>query len=93
MRNAFNRLIVLVVSLVSFGFGIVVLLLLAGWITPLAVSTNGTVLYSVWNFFAQMRHTNALFDILVGGICAVVGLLVFITEVFPAKRALRQQTM
>ena len=92
MRDSFNRLIVLVASFVSFGFGIIVLLLLAGWITPIEVSTTGTVLYYVWNFFAQMRHTNPLFDILVGGICAFVGLVVFITELFPARRPPIRQT-
>ena len=86
MRDTFNRILMLIVSFVSFGFGIIVLLLLAGWITPGDVSQNGTILYDVWNFFAQMRHPNPLFDILVGAICAFVGLVIFIMEVFPARR-------
>lgn len=93
MRNAFNRLIVLVASFVSFGFGIIVLLLLAGWLTPGEVSTYGTILFSIWNFFAQMRHTNTLFDILVGAICAFVGLVVFIAELFPARTQPMRQPM
>lgn len=93
MRNTFNRMIVLVASFVSFGFGIVVLLLLAGWITPLEVSPNGTVLYYIWNFFAQNRSANPLFDILVGAICAFVGLVVFLMELSPARRSLRQPTL
>ena len=90
MRDAFNRLVVLVVSFVSFGFGIIVLLLLAGWITPGEVGTPGTILYNIWNFFAQMRHPNPLFDILVGAICAAVGLVVFITELFPGRTVRNQ---
>lgn len=93
MRNAFNRLMVLVVSFVSLGFGIIVLLLLAGWITPGEVSTHGTILFSVWNFFAQMRHANPLFDILVGAICALVGLVVFIMELSPARSQPMRQPM
>jgi hypothetical protein len=93
MRNAFNRILMLVVSFVSFGFGIIVLLLLAGWITPGEVGIHGTILYGIWNFFAQMRHSNPLFDILVGAICAGVGLVVFLMELFPARTPPRQQVM
>jgi hypothetical protein len=91
MRNVFNRFVVLVVSFASFGFGIIVLLLLAGWITPGEVGTPGTVLYDIWNFFAQMRHPNPLFDILVGAICAFAGLVIFITELFPGRTIRNRQ--
>ncbi|MGH2494725.1 MAG: hypothetical protein ACRDIV_08460 [Ktedonobacteraceae bacterium] len=91
MRDTFNRILMLIVSFVSFGFGIIVLLLLAGWITPGEVGIPGTILYNVWNFFAQMRHPNPLFDILVGAICAFVGLIIFLMEAFPARRQQRHQ--
>lgn len=91
-RSAFNRIMMLIISLVSFGFGIVVLLLLAGWVTPRQLTPDGTTMFAQWNYFAQMRSHNPLLDILVGAICAAAGLLIFIMEVWPARRAQVQPT-
>lgn len=90
MRNVFNRLLLIVLSFVSFAFGIVVLLLYAGWITPGMVSPNGKIMYQQWNFFAQMRTQDPLLVILVGAICAGVGLLIFLLEIWPARRQVQQ---
>jgi glycerol uptake facilitator-like aquaporin len=88
-RNAFNRLFMLVISFVSFGFGIIVLLLLAGWIGPAQVSPNGTTFFNQWNYFAQVRTTHPLLDILVGGICAFAGLVILIWELLPLSASRR----
>lgn len=92
-RNAFNRFFMLVLSFVSFGFGIVVLLLLAGWIAPAQVSPNSTTFFNQWNYFAQMRSSHPLLDILVGGICAFAGLVIFIWELLPLPASRRGEAI
>ncbi len=91
-RNAFNRFIMLIISVVSFGFGIVVLLLLAGWITPRQVTPDGATMFAQWNYFAQMRSHNPMLDVLVGVIAALAGLLIFLLEIWPARRRQVQAT-
>jgi hypothetical protein len=92
-RNAFNHLFMLVLSFVSLGFGVIVLLLLAGWIGPAQVSPNGTIFFNQWNYFAQMRTGHPLFDILVGGISAFAGLVVFIWELLPLRASRREEAV
>lgn len=85
VRNSFNRLLVLVLSFVSFCVGIIVLLLLANWIRPGDVSL-GSTMFNQWSYFSLMRTSNPLVDILVGGICAFAGLVIFLWQILPRKR-------
>lgn len=85
MLQVFNRMIMLLLSLAALAFGVLVLLLLGGVLTPPQLSPGG-VLFAQWHFFTQLRGTDVNAAALVGVVLALVGLLVLILELLPGRR-------
>lgn len=83
--NTFNRIAMLLLSLAAFVFGVVVLLLVSGLVTPATVSPGGVFL-NQGRFFAHLNVADATTAALVGAIVAVVGLIVLILEILPGRR-------
>jgi hypothetical protein len=86
--NIFNRLAMLLLSLAALAFGVVVLLLLSGLISPTIVSPGGLFL-NQWRFFAHLNGAEANTAVLVCAIVAVVGLILLILELLPSRRQSR----
>ena len=83
--NVFNRIVMLLLSLAALAFGIIVLMLVGGIITPLQVSPSG-VLLNQWRFFTRLNTADANTAALVAAIIGVVGLIVLILELLPGPR-------
>ncbi len=83
--NVFNRIVMLLLSLAALAFGIIVLMLVGGIITPLQVSPSG-VLLNQWRFFTRLNTADANTAALVVAIIGVVGLIVLILELIPGPR-------
>jgi len=77
--NVFNRIIVILLSLVAIAFSIIVFLLVGGVVRPTQVSPGGLLL-GLWSFFAQLNPTNATIAVVVCALLVIVALIVFILE-------------
>jgi uncharacterized alkaline shock family protein YloU len=77
--NVFNRIIVILLSLVAIAFSIIVFLLVGGVVRPTQVSPGGLLL-GLWSFFAQLNPTNATIAVVVCALVVIVALIVFILE-------------
>ena len=77
--NVFNRILVILLSLVAIAFSIIVLLLVGGIVHPTQVSPGGFLL-SLWLLFAQMNQTNATIAAVVSSLIVIVALILLILE-------------
>jgi uncharacterized alkaline shock family protein YloU len=77
--NVFNRIIVILLSLVAIAFSIIVFLLVGGVVRPTQVSPGGLLL-GLWSFFAQLNPTNATIAVVVCALVVIVALILFILE-------------
>jgi hypothetical protein len=86
--NSFNRIAMLLLSIVALAFGSIALLLLGGLIQPAAVSPNGVFLHQ-WSFFTQLNRPDATTAAIVCAVLAFVGLVILILEILdliPGRR-------
>jgi uncharacterized alkaline shock family protein YloU len=83
--NIFNRIAMLLLSLAALVFGVVVLLLVSGLVSPASVSPGGVFL-NLWRFFAILNTKDATTAALVCAIVAVVGLIVLILELLSGRQ-------
>lgn len=83
--NTFNRIVMVLLSLVALVFGVIALLLVSGLITPANVSP-GSIFLNLWRFFAHLNAADATIAIWVCAIIAVVGLVVLILELLSGRR-------
>jgi len=83
--NTFNRIVMVLLSLVALVFGVIALLLVSGLITPASVSPS-SIFLNLWSFFAHLNSAEATTAIWVCAIIAVVGLVVLILELLPGRR-------
>jgi hypothetical protein len=83
--NTFNRIAMLLFSLVALVFGVVALLLVSGLITPSNVGQN-RVLLNALNSFAHLGSETATTVIIVSALIAIIGLIVFMLELSPGRR-------
>ena len=77
--NVFNRIIVILLSLVAIAFSIIVFLLVGGVVRPTQVSPGGLLL-GLWSFFAQLNPTNATIAVVVCALVVIVALILLILE-------------
>jgi uncharacterized alkaline shock family protein YloU len=86
--NVFNRIFMILLSLVAIAFSVIVFLLVGGVIQPAQVSP-GEFLLGPWRFFAQLNSTNATIAvvILVLVVIAALILLIFEFNIFRRKPA------
>jgi hypothetical protein len=85
MRNVFNRLLLLLLSLVALATGIVLILLEGGLVTAAQISPGG-FLQRQWDFLSHLNQADATTTTLVGVGLALVGLILLIVELVPGKR-------
>jgi len=95
--NVFNRIIVILLSLLAIAFSIIVLLLVGGVVRPDQVSPGGFLL-SLWGLFAQMNQTNATIAAVVCSVIVIVALILIILELItlrggPAHFVIRQDNV
>lgn len=83
--HAFNRILLVLLALITLAFGIISLLLLFGSIRPSAVSPGG-VLYAQWRFFTTLHGSDATTALIVSAVLIIVALLVLIAELLLWKR-------
>lgn len=83
--NIFNRIVMVLLSLVTLIFGVVALLLVNGLVTPANVSPGGVFL-NLWHFFAHLNSADATTATVVCAIVAVVGLVILILELLPGHK-------
>nr|BBH94978.1 hypothetical protein KTA_31770 [Thermogemmatispora argillosa] len=85
MRNIFNRLLILLLSLAALVVGVALILLEAGLVTAAQVSPGGFLLRQ-WEFLSHLNQADATTATLVGVGLALVGLILLIVELLPGKR-------
>ena len=95
--NVFNRIIVILLSLVAIAFSIMVFLLVSGVVRPAQVSPGGFLL-SFWSLFAQMNQANATTAAVVCALVVIVALILIILELITirgesAQFVIRQDSM
>jgi len=72
--NAINRMVIILLSLVTCAFGIISLLLLAGILQPIWVSP-ASALMSQWQWIARLQGADKITGWMVFGILTLAGLL------------------
>jgi uncharacterized alkaline shock family protein YloU len=95
--NVFNRIIVILLSLVAIAFSIIVFLLVGGVVRPTQVSPGGLLL-GLWSFFAQLNPTNATIAVVVCALVVIVALILLILELNiinrePAQFVVREDSL
>jgi uncharacterized alkaline shock family protein YloU len=90
--NVFNRIVMILVSLVIFAFGTMTFLLL----TRIVVPDNSFLrdilsLYAAWQAVALMNGLNANASIVIAFIVGLIGLVLLIVELIPFGRLFRRQ--
>jgi uncharacterized alkaline shock family protein YloU len=83
--NVFNRIFVILLSLVAIAFSIIVFLLVGGVVRPAQVSPGGFLL-GLWNLFAQLNQANATIAAVVFVIVLIVALILLILELIIWQR-------
>ena len=95
--NVFNRIFMILLSLVAIAFSIIVFLLIGGVIRPAQVSPWG-FLFNLWSFFAQLNATNATIAVVAFAIVVIIALLLLILELSiigrePAQFVIRNDSL
>jgi uncharacterized alkaline shock family protein YloU len=83
--NVFNRIFIILLSLVAIAFSIIVFLLVGGVVRPAQISPGG-FLFDLWNFFAQLNQANATIAAIVFIIVLIVALILLILELNILRR-------
>jgi hypothetical protein len=89
MRNVFNRLLILFLSLVALVVGMLILLLESGLVGADQISPNG-FLRAQWQFLGRLNAADATTAVLVGIVLVVAGLLLLVVELWPGRREPQQ---
>jgi uncharacterized alkaline shock family protein YloU len=92
--NVFNRIFMILLSLVAIAFSIIVFLLVGGVVRPAQVSPGGFLL-GFWGLFAQMNATDATIAVVVFVFVVIAALILLILEIIffqrePAQFVVRQ---
>jgi uncharacterized alkaline shock family protein YloU len=95
--NVFNRIFIILVSLIAIAFSIIVFLLVGGIIRPAQVSPGGFLL-SFWSFFAQLNQANATSATVVCVVVLILAVILLILELIifqrePAQFLLRNERL
>ena len=95
--NVFNRIIMILLSLVAIAFSIIVFLLVGGVVRPTQVSPGGLLL-GLWSLFAQLNPTNATIAVVVFALVVIVALILLILELNiiqrePAQFVVREDSL
>jgi hypothetical protein len=77
--NVFNRIFMILLSLVAIAFSIIVFVLVGRVIRPAQVSPGG-FLFNLWSFFEQLNATNATIAVVIFAIVVIIALLLLILE-------------
>ncbi len=90
--NIFNRIIMLLLSLILFAFGTLTFLLLTSIIIPDNPYLRGVLaLYNAWRTVALLRGGSANIAVLIALVLAIVGLVVLVLELLPLGRLFRRR--
>ena len=95
--HIFNRIIMILLSLVAIAFSIFVFLLVGGVVRPTQISPGGLLL-GLWSLFAQLNQTNAVIAAVVFALVVIVALILLIFElgIFgrePAQFVVREDSL
>jgi len=77
--NVFNRISMILLSLVAIAFSSIVFLLVGGVVGPTQVSPGGLML-DLWRFFAQLNPTSATSAVVVCALVVLAAVLVLLLE-------------
>ena len=77
--NAVNRIVMILLSLVTFAFGVISLLLLAGILQPIWVSPAGALM-SQWQWIARLQGADKITGWIVFGALTLAGVLFLFLE-------------
>lgn len=77
--NVFNRIFMIILSLLAIAFSIIVFLLTSGAVRPAQVSPGG-LLVGPWSFFAQLNATGATIAVVVCVFLVLLALIVLVLE-------------
>jgi uncharacterized alkaline shock family protein YloU len=97
IMNVFNRIIMILLSLVAIAFSIIVFLVVGGVVRPTQISPGGLLLV-LWSFFAQLNPTNATIAVVVFALVVIVALILLILELNiigrePAQFVVREDSL
>ncbi|SRR6266581_2780127 len=95
--HIFNRIVMILLSLVAIAFSIFVFLLVGGVVRPTQISPGGLLL-GLWSLFAQLNQTNAVIAAVVFALVVIVALILLIFElgIFgrePAQFVVREDSL
>ena len=77
--NVFNRIFVIILSLLAIAYSVIVFLLVGGVIQPAQVSPGGFLL-GPWRFFAQLNSTNATIAVVILILVVIAAVILLILE-------------
>jgi uncharacterized alkaline shock family protein YloU len=77
--NVFNRIFIILLSLVAIAFSVIVFLLVGGVVRPAQVSPGGFLL-GLWSLIAQLNQANATIAAVVFVIVVIVAVILLILE-------------
>lgn len=83
--NVLNRILMIVLCLAALVAGIIILLLLGGFVAPVQVSPQ-SILLRQWSFFTHLNGSDATAAAIVGIVLILVGLVLLIVELLPGRR-------
>lgn len=90
--NIFNRIVMLVLSLILLAFGATTFLLLTGIVVPENSYLRSILaLYSAWRAVALLRGATTNLAVLIALLLAIVGLALVILELLPLGRLFRRR--
>ena len=95
--NVFNRIFMILLSLVAIAFSVIVFLLVGGVIRPAQVSPGG-FLFNLWSFFAQLNSTNATIAVVIFALVVIIAVILLIFELNilgrePAQLVIRNDSL
>jgi uncharacterized alkaline shock family protein YloU len=90
--NAFNRIVMFLLSFLLFVFGTIIFLLLTGIVVPGNTYLRDILaLYNAWRAVALVRGASTNIAVLIAIVLALVGLVLVVLELLPVGRLFRRQ--
>lgn len=90
--NIFNRIVMLLASVVLFAFGAMTFLLLTGLVVPQnSFLRNVLALYNAWRAIALLRGASTNIAALIALFLAIIGLVLIVLELLPLGRLFRRR--